>query len=220
MTHQMTLEQAASAFVQQHREYNTAYGLFKGNGIVPYNQQTSFEVDERIPLSPELEYWYNHYEMVDPQAVGTLRLQHAAVLIGDGILLSFAAPAHLHRLQLGHRWIGDAEMPSESEDWKPEHVVIASYNDDPIIADTSAKGTPIYVSFEGGDAVLAAPSLAAFFVALTILIEAATALSGEIQDEDTYEVKAEYMDHIVPKLNALLGEQATHHLLVYLSLQW
>ncbi|WP_411347644.1 hypothetical protein [Paenibacillus sp. WLX2291] len=220
MEQHWTLEQATAAFVRQHQDYNALYGLFAGNGFVEAGKTLDIAVDERIPLSPELQYVYSHYEIMDPSAEGSLKLKNAAVLIGDGILLCFAAPDYLDRLQLGHRWIGDVNAPQESEQWAPQHVVIATYNDDPIIADTSAEGTPVYVSFEGGDAELAAKSLADFFAALTLLIEAATMLGGEIQDEETYEVKDIYLKLVEPKLNELLGEEATNHLLVYLSLRW
>ncbi|MFD1885518.1 hypothetical protein [Paenibacillus wenxiniae] len=219
---QLTLQDAASAFVQQHQLYNEKYGLFKGNGIVALTEAASFQSDERIPLSAELTYWYSHYEMIDPKEPGANPRKNAAVLIGDGILLFFAAPEDLYDLQLGRRWVGmgDPDQLQESENWRAEYVVIATFNDDPVIADTSAPGTPIYVAYDTGKPALAAASLAEFFAALTILIEAATALDGEIQDEDTFEVKPQYMEAIEPKLNELLGEPATHQLLLYLSLRW
>ncbi|MEW4370749.1 hypothetical protein [Paenibacillus kandeliae] len=220
MEQHWTLEQATAAFVRQHQDYNALYGLFAGNGWIEAGEPLEVVVDERIPLSPELQYLYSHYEIVDPSAEESLKLKNAAVLIGDGILLSFAAPEHLHRLQSGYRWIGDVHAPQESEHWSPHHVVIATFNDDPIIADTSTEGTPVYVSFEGGDAKLAATSLADLFAALTLLIEAASMLGGEIHDEETDEVKPIYLKLIEPKLNELLGEEAANHLLLYLSMRW
>ncbi len=221
-SNQSTLQAAASAFVQQHQLYNEKYGLFEGNGIIAFAESTPFESDERIPLSPELEYWYSHYEMIDPKKPGENPRKNAAVLIGDGILLFFAAPEDLYDLQLGRRWVGvgDPDQLQESENWRAEHVVIATFNDDPVIADTSTPGTPIYVAYDTGKPALAAASLADFFAVLAILIEAATELGGEIRDEDTDEVKPQYLEQIESKLDELLGEQAANELLLYLSLRW
>lgn len=220
MTDFTTLHTALTSFIEQQDRYNEAYGLFPDTYIRSYPQRTDYEVDERILLSPELEYLYSHYEMLDEKAAGTLKLKSAPVLIGDGILLSFAAPEHLYRQQLGYRWIGDPASPQESADWPPHHVVIAVYNDDPIIVDTSQPGSPVYAAFEGGDPEPIAASLADFFTTLAIMIEGAFDWQGEIMDEETEEVKAGYIESIQPRLQELLGETFMHHLLVYLSLRW
>ncbi|MFC9709387.1 hypothetical protein ACFTRD_14670 [Paenibacillus sp. NPDC056933] len=211
------LNAALIRFVEQQDLYNEAYGLFKNHDLRPREQHRQPDVDERIPLSPELLYLYSHYEMMDEQAKGTLKMKNAAVEIGDAALLSFVAPEHLHRQQLGYRWIGINEPYEESASWHKSHVVIANYNDDPLIVDTAAPDSPVYAALAGQEPQLIADSLTDFFTALSILIEAARSYGGELKDEETYETKPEYLEHVEPVLNDLLGEEHTAHLFEYLS---
>ncbi|WP_440111478.1 hypothetical protein [Paenibacillus sp. QZ-Y1] len=211
------LDAALRRFVEQQDLYNEAYGLFKHHDLRTREQQCQPEVDSRIPLSPELQYLYSHYEMMDAKAEGTLKMKSAVVEIGDAALIFFVAPEHLHRQQLGYRWIGMKEPYEESSSWQKSHVVIANFNDDPLIVDTEAPNSPVFAAFEGGDPNCVADSLSDFFTALSILIEAARAYAGEVKDEETYETKSEYLEHVEPLLNELLGEEYTAHLFEYLS---
>ncbi|MCP1132483.1 hypothetical protein NKT34_04220 [Paenibacillus polysaccharolyticus] len=213
-----SLNVALTRFVEQQDLYNETYGLFQNHDLRPRVLPVQPEVDKRISLSPELEYLYSHYEMVDAQAEGTLKMKSAAVEIGDAALLFFVAPEHLHRQQLGFRWIGMQEPFEESDSWPPHHIVIANVNDDPIIVDAQAPDSPVYAAFEGGEPQRVADSLADFFTALAILIESACSFSGEVKDEETYETKPEYLAQVQPKLRELLGEVLTKHLIEYLSL--
>ncbi|MGF9698616.1 MULTISPECIES: hypothetical protein [Paenibacillus] len=213
------LNAALERFVEQQDLYNEAYGLFKQHDLRPRQQPYPPEVDKRIPLSPELLYLYTHYEMRDANAEGTLKMKNAAVEIGDAALLSFVAPEHLHRQQQGYRWIGMHEPYEESPSWITSHVVIANFNDDPLIVDTSAPNSPVYAAFEGGEPKCIADSLSDLFTALAILIEAARTYGGEVKDEETYETKPEYVEHVEPLLNNLLGEVHMKHLFEYLSLR-
>ncbi|WP_311079201.1 hypothetical protein [Paenibacillus polymyxa] len=210
------LSEALTRFVHQQNLYNAAYGLFQDHDIQPRTENLDCW-DRRIPVSPELEYLYSHYEMIDAKAAGTHKLKNAAVEIGDAAVLFFAAPEHLYRQQLGYRWITSGELVRESSSWAPDHVVIATFNDDPVIVDTSEPDTPVYVAFEGGAPQQVADSLANFFTALSILIEGACTFKGELIDEDTYETKAAYIEHVKPLLHQLLGENQTMYLLNYLS---
>jgi hypothetical protein len=211
------LEAALTRFVEQQNLYNEAYGLFKNHDLRPLAQHHQPEVDERIPLSPELQYLYSHYEMVDAKAEGTLKLKNAAVEIGDAAVIFFVAPEHLYRQQLGYRWVGMNEPYEEAASWKPGHVVIANVNDDPLIVDTAAPDSPVYAAFEGGEPTRVAESLSDFFTALAILIEAARTYGGELKDEESYETKPEYLELVEPRLNDLLGEEHVAHVLEYLS---
>ncbi|NTJ18567.1 hypothetical protein G6L45_33330 [Agrobacterium rhizogenes] len=211
------LNAALIRLVEQQDLYNEAYGLFKNHDLRPREQHRLPEVDERIPLSPELQYLYSHYEMMDELAKGTLKMKSAAVEIGDAALLFFVAPEHLHRQQLGHRWIGMNEPYEESASWPKNHVVIANFNDDPLIVDTAAPNSPVYAAFAGEEPQLVSDSLTDFFNALAILIEAARDYDGELKDEETYETKPEYLEHVEPILNDVLGEEHTAHLFEYLS---
>ncbi|MNW65651.1 hypothetical protein D3C74_440490 [compost metagenome] len=96
--------------------------------------------------------------------------------------------------------------------------MIATFNDDPVIVDTSALGSPVYAAFEGGVPQQIADSLANFFTALSILIEGACTFKGELKYEETYETKAEYIEHVKPLLHPLLSENQTTYLMEYLSL--
>ncbi|ANF97882.1 hypothetical protein [Paenibacillus bovis] len=218
MTDFSKLHTSILSFIQQQDLYNQSYGLFDDSFIRAYSEPIQLEIDDRIPLSPELHYLYSHFEMVDEKAAGSIK--SAAVLIGNGILLNFAAPEYLYRQQLGYRWIGASDSPEESTNWPSHHVVIANYNDDPLIVDTSRADSPVYAAFEGNDPELVASSLANFFAALVIMIEAAAVLQGEITDEETDEIKTEYTEMIEPQLLELLGEQQMNDLFVYLGLNW
>ena len=214
------LNTALIRFIEQQNVYNEAYGLFKDHDIRPLANPQAPVIDERIPLSPELIYFYSNYEMVDAKAEGTLKMKSAAVEIGDAALLFFVAPEHLYRQQLGYRWIGMQEPYQESPDWKPQHVVIANLNDDPLIVDTQASQSPVYAAFAGGEPRPIARSFAEFFHVLAILIEAARVYEGEVKDEETYETKPEYLEHVLPLLREVLEEEDyVTHLLAYLSLQ-
>ncbi|WP_256022463.1 hypothetical protein [Paenibacillus kribbensis] len=122
--------------------------------------------------------------MIDAKAAGTHKLKNAAVEIGDAAVLFFAAPEHLYRQQLGYRWIGTGELVHESSSWSPHHAVIATYNEDPLIVDTGAARSSVYAAYEGGAPQQVADSLADFFAALSILIEAARTFKGELKDEE------------------------------------
>ncbi|WKL03269.1 hypothetical protein Q0F98_06330 [Paenibacillus amylolyticus] len=111
------LDAALSRLVEQQDLYNEAYGLFKNHDLRPREQHHQPEVDTPIPLSPELQYLYSHYEMIDASAEGTLKMKNAAVEIGDAALIYFVAPEHLLRQQLGFRWIGMNEPYEESSNW-------------------------------------------------------------------------------------------------------
>ncbi|WP_145323556.1 hypothetical protein [Paenibacillus xylanexedens] len=211
------LDAALSRFVEQQDLYNEAYGLFQNHDLRPREQHHQPEVDARIPLSPELQYLYSHYEMVDSEAEGTLKMKNAAVEIGDAALISFVAPEHLLRQQLGFRWIGMNEPYEESSTWPKSHVVIANFNDDPLIVDTESPNSPVYAAFTGGEPHRVADSLPDFFSALAILIEAARSYAGEVKDEETYETKPEYLEQVEPLLQDLLGDEYTAHLFEYLS---
>ncbi|CAI6076122.1 hypothetical protein PAECIP112173_02409 [Paenibacillus sp. JJ-100] len=213
-----SLNTALSYFIEQQDLYNEANGLFSNHDLRPRKHPVQPEVDKRIPLSPELQYLYSHYEMIDAKAEGTLKMKSAAVEIGDAALLFFPAPEHLHRQQLGFRWIGMQEPYDESDTWPSHHIVIANLNDDPVIVDAGEPDSPVYVAFEGGEPALAADSLADFFTAIGILIEHARLFAGEVKDEETFETKPEYLIQIQPKLEELLGQEHTARLLEYLSI--
>ncbi|MBE0343162.1 hypothetical protein E4V51_21995 [Paenibacillus sp. 28ISP30-2] len=123
------LGEALARFVQQQNLYNEVYGLFHDHDIRPRTEKLIDCWDSRIPVSPELEYLYSYYEMIDANAAETRKLKNAAVEIGD-----------------------------------------------------------------------------------------ARTFKGELKDEDTYETKNEFIEHVEPLLHHLLGENQTTYLFEYLSL--
>ncbi|MMZ62563.1 hypothetical protein D1872_247790 [compost metagenome] len=211
------LKAALQRFLEQQDLYNAEFGLFEEHEIRLRPEPVHCEIDEQIPVSPELMYLYSHYEMRDSKAQGTQKLRNAAVEIGDAAVLFFAAPEHLHRQQLGYRWIGQSEPYRESETWPRQHVVIANFNDDPLIVDTSVPGSPVYAGVAGGRPECVASSLGDLFLALAILIEGARAFGGEVVDEETYETKPAYLEQVEPPLRALLGAERAEHLCEFLS---
>ncbi|MFG1732790.1 hypothetical protein ACETK5_13840 [Paenibacillus sp. 843] len=215
----LELEAALTRFIEQQDLYNRDFGLFTDHELRQRSEVQLPPVDDRITLSPELTYLYSHYEMIDAMAEGTHKMKNAAVEIGESAVIYFVSPEHLVRQQMGYRWIYVGGETAESSLWPAHHVVIANVNDDPLIVDVQASGSPVYAAFEGGEPKLIATSLADCFDALSILIEGARLFQGEISDEETFETKPEYISHVMPSLTDLLGSEQMDALLEYLSLQ-
>lgn len=213
------LEAALTRFIEQQDLYNRDFGLFSDHEIRKRSKVQLPPVDDRITLSPELAYLYSHYEMMDAKAEGTHKMKNAAVEIGESAVIYFVSPEHLVRQQMGYRWISDRGETVESSNWPSHHVVVANVNDDPLIVDVQASGSPVYAAFEGGEPKLIANSLADCFHALSILIEGALLFQGETSDEETYETKPDFLAHVRPSLSDLLGSEQMDALLEYLSLQ-
>ncbi|UNK16218.1 hypothetical protein MNQ98_16995 [Paenibacillus sp. N3/727] len=210
------LQTAIQLFLHQQDLYNQQYGLFKDHHIQWHSAPAAVKVDERIELSPELMYFYEHCEMMDPNAQLSHKVKNAAVEIGDSAVLFFAAPDHLDRYQQGFRWVGQHEPYEESDRWDRSLVVIALLNDDPIAVNTALPGSPVYASW-GGDPAPIAASMADFFEALALLIEAARAMQGDLVDEETCEVKELFLQQVEPKLRSLLSDTCTRQLFRFLS---
>ncbi|WP_146116269.1 hypothetical protein [Paenibacillus sp. AR247] len=174
-------------------------------------------MDGRIPLSPELQHFYTWYEIRSGTDITSLGMRSAAVEIGDAAVLFFPKPEHLFRQQLGYRWLGTGEPYQASPSWPPEHVVIANYNDDPLIVDTASPASPVYGQIDGSGAFPIADSLADFFSALALLIEAAFAMEGNVTNEETFEIEAAFVEEVRPKLLQLLGEEKAENVMKYLS---
>ncbi|WP_433939588.1 hypothetical protein [Paenibacillus lautus] len=215
----LKLEAALTRFIEQQDLYNRDFGLFTDHEIRKRFEVRLPPVDDRITLSPELAYLYSHYEMIDAKAEGTHKMKNAAVEIGESAVIYFVSPEHLVRQQMGYRWISDRGETIESSNWPAHHVVIANVNDDPLIVDVQASGSPVYAAFEGGEPKLIANSLADCFHALSILIEGALLFQGETSDEETYETKPDFLAHVMPPLSDLLGSEQMDALLEYLSLR-
>jgi len=212
------LDQAMASFLKWQDQYNEAYGLFKEQDIRPLAEFCDPGVDGRIPLSPELQHFYTRYEIRSGADHKTsLGMKSAAVEIGDAAVLFFPKPEHLFRQQLGYRWLGTGEPYQASPSWPPEHVVIANYNDDPLIVDTASPASPVYGRIDGSEAFLLADSLADFFSALALLIEAAFAMEGNVTNEETFEIEAAFVEEVRPKLVQLLGKDKAENVMKYLS---
>ncbi|SEM61868.1 hypothetical protein SAMN04488688_11627 [Paenibacillus sp. cl141a] len=213
------LEAALTRFIEQQDLYNRDFGLFSDHEIRKRSEVRLPPVDDRITLSPELAYLYSHYEMMDAKAEGTHKMKNAAIEIGESAVIYFVSPEHLVRQQMGYRWISDKGETVESSNWPSHHVVVANVNDDPLIVDVQASGSPVYAAFEGGEPKLITNSLADCFHALSILIEGALLFQGETSDEETYETKPDFLAHVMPSLSDLLGSEHMNALLEYLSLR-
>ncbi|WP_334072025.1 hypothetical protein [Paenibacillus sp. A14] len=211
-----TLETSLSNFAEAFNKYNYTYGASQEGKLLHRSEAQSVNVDSRIPLSSELKFFYETYEMVGTVYKRGHQLDVLNIEIGG-------APVYLYPLDLlaarqnGFRWIGRQEPFKENPKWNPSWVVIADKNDDPIIVDTAKKGSPVYASYEGGDEFPLCDSLATFFDALAIILETVNKFDGDVIDEETLEVKSDYVETLEPLLEEVIGPEYTKNMFEYLS---
>jgi hypothetical protein len=119
-----------------------------------------------VRLSPELEYFYSWY--------------HCDALIGSAGV-SITPFEELERRQEGFASfstdLGKTMQPDPA--WNQQWTVFADVNDNPIVADAGAAGTPIWAAIEAVDYEAVAPSLVVFFRMLTEMMQVTASLKTQ-----------------------------------------
>lgn len=200
------LEASLKKFIEirnTYREYYT-HCQFKEDEIILETNMFSNSIDQRIPLSPELKFFYDNC---------TLRkaiLEDGSILNGVSIetgksIAYISTPEMLYKRQIGFRWVGVKEPYREDDSWERAWVVIADRNEDPIMVDTSKPGSPVLARYEMNDFTMIAKSLAEFFEVLSIVIEVTyKKYHGEIMNDDGFEISEKFLDDLRIALGTIL----------------
>jgi hypothetical protein len=128
-----------------------------------------------VKLSPELEYFYSWY--------------HCDVIVGSAGV-SITPFDGLERRQEGFASfsINQGKTMQPNPAWNQQWTVFADVNDNPIVADAGAAGTPIWAAIEAVDYEVVAPSLASFFLMLTEMMEVTASLKSQRPASEDIEV--------------------------------
>jgi len=128
-----------------------------------------------VRLSPELEYFYSWY--------------HCDALFGSAGV-SITPFEGLERRQEGFASfstdLGKTMQPDPA--WNRQWTVFADVNDNPIVADTGAAGTPVLAAIEAVNYEAVAPSLASFSLVLTEMMEVTASLKAQQPASEDIEV--------------------------------
>jgi hypothetical protein len=136
-----------------------------------------------IRLSPELEYFYSWY--------------HCDALIGSAGV-SITPFEGLEKRQEGFASfstdLGKTMQPDPA--WNQQWTVFADVNDNPIVADAGAAGTPVWAAIEAVDYEAVAPSLASFFLMLTEMMEVTASLKAQKPASEDIEVLISFREEV------------------------
>ncbi|WDF49546.1 hypothetical protein PQ460_16220 [Paenibacillus sp. KACC 21273] len=188
-----SLEQALSQWVQTHHQYKVS------GQYIPVSPDTlQHQWPDTIPSSPELDYYLSHYEPSD-------------VLVETGFApIIFWSIDQLQQALIGYRWVGMSEPFTESDTWRADFVIIADDlgKGNPIIVATSEEGTPVYAGYDAGEPFLIAPTLADFFVAMSLLVEVVYGSFEifEITDDDSVVLPA-FEEQLKTAIEPILGAE-------------
>jgi hypothetical protein len=152
-----------------------------------------------VRLSLELQYFYSWY--------------HCDALLGSaGVAIT--PFEELERRQEGFASfstdLGKTMQPDPG--WNRQWTVFADVNDNPIVADAGAAGTPVWAAIEAVDYEAVAPSLASFFLMLTEMMEVTAALRAQQPTSEDIEVVIAFREEVeVPatlkRLNEVVDNQ-------------
>ena len=136
-----------------------------------------------VRLSPELEYFYSWY--------------HCDALVGSaGVAIT--PFEELERRQEGFASfstdLGKTMQPDPA--WNQQWTVFADVNDNPIVADAGAAGTPVLAAIEAVDYEVVAPSLASFFLMLIEMMEVTASLKAQQPAGEDIEVVIAFREEV------------------------
>ncbi|MGE7943581.1 hypothetical protein ACQKNB_15995 [Lysinibacillus xylanilyticus] len=196
------LENSVLKFIQAMNQYpkeESPLEKNEKNGEVLYRSElVKLQVDEKIYLSPELNFFYEHCEIIRYIRPDGYQLDCPFIDLGNN-LLSLYSPDKLGRRQEGFRWIGAEKK--ENPNWDSNWLVVADKDDDPIVVVTNQENSPVMASYETSALFPIADSFSAFLDSLSVTLEIIhEKFKGEIMDEETFEV---YDDFIVTLKSSL-----------------
>ncbi|TVY02066.1 hypothetical protein [Cohnella terricola] len=214
-----TLEESILQFIQSYTQSKQPFEFFIKEGEIVHQPNLPKDlIDVRIPLSNELKYLYENFRIHGPVREDNHQLDGVDIDLGNNVLYLYA-PDRLLKRQSGYRWIDKEGQYDEDPSWNPHWIVIADIDSNPIVVDSSLTNSPVFASYEGGELFSVSDSLARFFDALSVVLQVSHAFNGEIIDDETFEVKSEYVDQLEKRLEILLGKDHTDNLLDYLSIR-
>jgi hypothetical protein len=179
-------------------------------GKIEKRQNPLSQVDiSEIKLSSELDFFYRNYDC-------------NLITINSNIALT--PLTDLVRRQYGFatysKDYGKTEIPDPA--WTDGWIVFADMNDDPIVANTNIKGTPILAAIEGVNYIEIAPSLDVFFQILTKLLTSSQFHKENEPDADEdFEEWISYNEEIVQpyflqQVTEMLDEEHLQNLKTFL----
>ena len=177
--------------------------VIKIGGVQYRSESATLQVDERIYLSPELKFFYEHCEVICDVRYDGHKLKSTGINLGNG-RLSLCSPRNLVHRQDGFRWIGTERK--EDLNWNEFWLVIADSDDDPIVVVTDKEGSPIMASYESGDLFPIADSFSDFLDYLSVILELIHGkYSGKIMDEESCELIVGFVEslkEVLSKINS------------------
>ncbi|MEK4425005.1 hypothetical protein [Solibacillus sp. FSL K6-1523] len=189
-------------FIQVMNTYPRAESqIIKSGGVRYRSELIKQQTDEKIHLSPELQFFYGHCEIVCDVRNDGFNLKSTGIDMGNG-LLELWSPEHLVDRQVGYRWIGI--NLKENPDWHPFWLVIADINDDPIVVVTDQEHSPVMAFYEAGDLFPIAHSFADFLDYLSIMFTFIhETYAGEIIDDESCECVEGFIEALKERLSEI-----------------
>ncbi|GAB0171126.1 SMI1/KNR4 family protein [Lysinibacillus sp. CTST325] len=174
-------------FIQTMNKYPQEESpVVKSGGVHYRSELVKLQVDEKIYLSPELKFFYEHCEIICDVRHDGHNLKCTSMDVGSG-LLYFWSPENLVYRQEGFRWIG-TDLKEDPE-WNPFRLVIADINDAPVVVVTDKEGSPVMASYETGALFPIANTFSDFLDYLSITLELIQGkYNGEIIDDESCEL--------------------------------
>lgn len=189
-------------FVQTMNKYPQEECPIVKNGGVRYRSEIAkLQVDEKIYLSPELKFFYEHCEIICDVRHDGHNLKCTSMDIGIG-LFCLCSPENLVYRQQGFRWVGTDLK--ENPEWNPFWLVVADINDDPVVVVTDKEGSPVMASYESGALFPIANSFSDFLDYLSITLELVQKkYNGEIIDDDSCELLEGFIEDLKEVLSKI-----------------
>lgn len=197
------LEYSILNFIETMNKYPQIESPVVKKGGVRYRSElVKLQVDEKIYLSPELKYFYEHCEIICDVRHNGHELKSMGIYLGNATLCLWPSKNLVLR-QDGFRWIGMDRK--EDPNWNPFWLVIADINDDPIVVVTDKEDSPVMASYEGGALFPIANSFPDFLNYLSTTIELIQEkYNGEIIDDESCELLEGFIENlkeILTKIN-------------------
>jgi len=189
-------------FIQTMNKHPQEESLVVKNGGVRYRSElVKLQVDEKIYLSPELKFFYEHCEIICDIRHDGHKLKSTSVNLGNA-LLDLCSPENLIYRQEGFRWIG-TDLKEDPE-WNPFWLVIADINDDPVVVVTDKEGSPVMASYESGALFPIANSFSDFLDYLSVTIELIQGkYNGEIIDDESFEFLEGFIEDLKERISKI-----------------
>lgn len=158
-----------------------------------FQENNSIDWFPELPSNDRLKQYFTTY---DP-TVGT------CLEIGSSVLY-FITFSNLVEAQIGYRTLVNGQP---CNGWDQGCVVIALFDDEPVMVNTTSEQAAVWAAYESGNPKLIADNLEDFFQSIHTVIDIQyKKYNFEVLNEDTLEYKEEYLADINQKLRELLPE--------------